>query len=102
MTGDQDGDSDWADRYLRDRLEGTNSEASAEHGPPPEAADYMDGLTDADLSYVHPDNRSEHLETALVRAMEAEGVAEPDLHGRPAAAFDESNRVVSRWRVSAR
>lgn len=97
MTEEPDADSDWADRYLQDRLEGAKSEASAEHGPPPEASDYMDDLTDADLSYLHPANRRAHLETALdalARAMEAEGVAESALHGRPAAAFHEGDRVV--------
>lgn len=97
MTDDTDSGPDWADRYLTDRREGERSEASAEHGPPPEAADYMDALTDADLSYLHPDSRAEHLETAvhaLVRSMEGDGVAEASLHGRPAAAYRDEKRVV--------
>ncbi|QLD85870.1 hypothetical protein HWV23_09075 [Natronomonas halophila] len=87
---------DWADEYLADKLEGSKSEASAEHGPPPEASDYMDDLTDADLTYVHPDNRADHLETAvraLVRALaQEETVTVTD--GRPASAFVEDGRVI--------
>ncbi|MFT4883162.1 MAG: hypothetical protein ACI8U4_000663 [Natronomonas sp.] len=87
---------DWADRYLADKLAGSTSEASAEHGPPPEASDYMDDLTDADLSYVHPDNRADHLETAVRALVDAlareETVTVGD--GRPASAFVEDERVI--------
>jgi hypothetical protein len=89
---------DWADEYLADKLEGSKSEASAEHGPPPEASDYMDDLTDADLTYVHPDNRADHLETAvraLVRALARDETVTVTVgDGRPASAFVEDGRVI--------
>jgi hypothetical protein len=87
---------DWADQYLADKLEGSKSEASAEHGPPPEASDYMDDLTDADLTYLHPDNRADHLETAvraLVGALSQEGTVTV-ADGRPASGFVEDGRVI--------
>jgi hypothetical protein len=96
-TTTDDTDTDWADSYLEAALGGATTEASAEHGPPPEAADYMDDLTDADLSYLHPDSRADHLETAvdaLVQALEGDGVAESARHGRPAAAYRDEERVV--------
>jgi hypothetical protein len=96
MTDPGSPERDWADEYLADKLEGAKSEASAEHGPPPEASDYMDDLTDADLTYVHPDNRADYLETAvraLVGALsERETVTVTD--GRPASAFVEDGRVI--------
>lgn len=95
MTGNEDPARELTDRYLEEKLEAP-SEASAEYGPPPEATDYMEDLTDADFSYVHPDNRKEYLETA-VRALVSELTGDDGdqgLHGHPASAFREDGRVV--------
>jgi hypothetical protein len=101
MTENVDRDPDWANRYLQGASEATERdpelETSAEVGLPPEAVAYMDDLTDADISSVHPDNRDDHLETALralIRGMTAEGVTECTRHGRPAAAFHQNDRIV--------
>jgi hypothetical protein len=88
--------SEWADRYLADKLAGAKSEASAEYGPPPEASDYMDDLTDADLTYVHPNNRADHLETAIRALVDALARGETATvgNGRPASGFVADERVI--------
>lgn len=97
MTGNEDFGLKWTNRYLEEKLEG-RSEVSAERGPPPEAASYMDDLTDADFSYLHPNNRKKHLETAVYALVSAladdDGVAEWNLHGRAASAFRDDEHVV--------
>ena len=97
MTHETRSASDWADRYLRHKL-GNADEASVDPIAPPESAAFMDDLSYIELSNLQPENRSDHLETAvyaLACAMVSEdAVAERNLYGRSAAAFRSDESVV--------
>lgn len=97
MTHDTRSASDWADRYLRYKLDETD-DAAVDPVVPPESAAFVDDLSYIELSNLPTENRSDHLETAVYALPFAlageEAVAERNLHGRSAAAYRDDDRIV--------
>ena len=92
--------TDWADRYVRRKIGGTEYEPEATAlGFAPEASEFMDGLSSFELSHVPRDRRTDYLETALrtlVDAMEADdGVASRSCGVRRAVAYGDEEPVVA-------